>query len=193
MELQVIKTNDVDSLLESADFKAEKRLNIAYGTSRCVKERKVQIGNFFLEEDGEFVDCGESIVVMGVAARSKAIQFKPNFIVNYEASSEQYKEIAEEAMSSASHVAGPELLLATNKGLVTLHLKTKTLRRCCKDILKNIGSCYLITVKEIENKDNSWYGIKAEPTDELVTLPADCTQEDVTSFVTAESYDSTEE
>lgn len=144
-------------------------------TKEC-KTGQFPMGHFALRENKQFIDLGTEFIVMLLALRPKAMQFKPNVAQFFDPTTPQFKQIQAEADVPNSHKCfGPEFFvwLPVQQKFATYYLGNKTGRNESPSLIACMSATRVCKQKSelIENKDHSWHGPKTLPYDLPITQP----------------------
>lgn len=107
-------STEVEKAFATASYSFLPYIQVAGGSSKIVKERKIGIGQIALIEGKNVLDLGTQITALIMGWRPKAVRFGNDIVTAYNPENELFKEIRDGALQGGQNnpnTFGPEFLL----------------------------------------------------------------------------------
>jgi hypothetical protein len=170
-----IPSADFD-LLAGEQNNFQTRLQLYTFASNPCKDKTFPEGHWGLVTASEIKDLGESVTIVPIGVRPKAMDVsnaKP--VIAYRMESPLFTSIREKAgVANSNCMCGVEYLvfLPEYDAFTTFYMANKTLRREAQNVKNNLGNPIVMKTKLIQQGKNKWHGVVIAPFPTPIQAPA---------------------
>ena len=155
--LQKFNNDDFSVAVSTGDWLA--RLQLMTSRSKMVEGGKFPMNHYALIKDQNFQDVGETVDLLILAFRPKAISIGDQVIVVYDCESDVFKKIQDDSDTQNSGcMFGPEFLvwISQIQKFATFFMGSKSARREAQNVRALMGKPATLKSKLIEYKKYQW-------------------------------------
>ena len=151
------------------------RVQLMGSSSDIVKQGDFPVGSFALIKNKVHQDLGKEVIMLVLAWRPQATQFKPDVLNAYNPETDLFKKIKAraDADSQSSCGYGPNSLvwLPEYEETATFFLSNPTGRNEATNFLGYLGKTCVVKSELIVGKKHKWHGPKTYPYEADIKLP----------------------
>ena len=172
-----IATQDDDAFKEATkagDYLP--RLQLLTSNSNIVKEGKFPMNHFAIVRDQNNQDIGESVDVLIIAWRAKAIEIGEEILTSFETKDQLFKDIQDKSEEKDSGcMYGPEFLVwvPSADSFATFFMASKSMRREAANVRGYLQKAATFKPHKISTPKYTWFSPTVHPCTSVFDIPSE--------------------